>query len=66
MNSVLTGVKNRVEDGDGWSESTWLFPHIVQLLQIPEYRTCLLQGFVLSIGSRNESTVSHGHRRDLL
>ncbi|KAG8833480.1 hypothetical protein FRC17_010655, partial [Serendipita sp. 399] len=45
-----------VDTGEGWNESSWLFPRIVQLLQIEAYRQHLVRGIVLSIGSRNEST----------
>ncbi|CAG7853286.1 Tubulin-specific chaperone D AltName: Full=Beta-tubulin cofactor D; Short=tfcD; AltName: Full=SSD-1; AltName: Full=Tubulin-folding cofactor D [Serendipita indica DSM 11827] len=45
-----------VEAGDGWNEASWLFPRIVQILPIERYRTPLIRGIVLSIGSRNENT----------
>lgn len=42
--------------GEGWNQPAWLFPRIVQVLQVPEYRSNILKGLVLSIGSRNEGT----------
>ena len=43
---------------EGWQEPAWLYPKAVQLLSIERYRISVLRGLVLSIGSRNESTVS--------
>ena len=43
---------------EGWQEPAWFYPKAVQLLSIEQYRMSILRGLVLSIGSRNESTVS--------
>lgn len=44
------------DNNSEWHESNWLFPRIVQLLQIPSYQEPILRGIILSIGSRNETT----------
>jgi hypothetical protein len=41
----------------GWHDSQWLFPKAVLLLDIMQYRKSVLTGFVLSIGSRTDTTV---------
>ena len=41
----------------GWHEGSWLFPRVVQLLEIPEYRRSLLAGLVLSASCKTDSTV---------
>ena len=50
--------RSRDDELDGWQEPAWLYPRAVQLLSIERYRISVLRGLVLSIGSRNESTVS--------
>lgn len=42
----------------GWSDGTWLFPRAVRLLDIVEYRQAVLKGFILSMSSKTDSTVS--------
>jgi len=48
----------REEEEIGWHDGQWLFPRAVQLLEIPTYRKCILNGLVLSIGSKTDGTVS--------
>ena len=50
--------RSRDDELEGWQEPAWLYPKAVQLLSIERYRISVLRGLVLSIGSRNESTVS--------
>ncbi|KAJ3549188.1 hypothetical protein NM688_g5206 [Phlebia brevispora] len=40
----------------GWNEGAWLFPEVVQLLDIKEYRRALLKGLVLSASTKTDST----------
>jgi hypothetical protein len=40
-----------------WGTARWLFPRIVTLLDYSEYGQDLLMGFLLSIGSINDSAV---------
>ncbi|KAG9121768.1 hypothetical protein FRC07_002140, partial [Ceratobasidium sp. 392] len=39
-----------------WSDGEWLFPKMAPLLDIEKYRTTLLSGIIMSLGSRNESS----------
>ncbi|KAG9120785.1 hypothetical protein FRC07_003586, partial [Ceratobasidium sp. 392] len=39
-----------------WSDGEWLFPKMAPLLDIENYRTALLSGIIMSLGSRNESS----------
>lgn len=41
-----------------WNDGTWLYPRAVRFLGVDQYRTQVLKGLVLSIGSRTGSTVS--------
>ena len=50
--------RSQGDELEGWQEPAWLYPKAVQLLSIERYRISVLRGLVLSIGSRNESTVS--------
>ncbi|KAI0699071.1 TBCD protein [Cytidiella melzeri] len=43
-------------DKIGWNEGAWLFPRVVKLLAIEEYRPAVLAGLVLSVGSKTDST----------
>jgi len=43
-------------ESEEWSNSEWLFPRAVRLLEIPAYRAQILGGLVLSLGSRTDST----------
>lgn len=45
------------EEEVDWNDGARLFPKIVQLLAIPEYRPAVLSGLVLSASSRTDSTV---------
>jgi hypothetical protein len=44
-------------DQTSWADGNFVFPMAARLLAIPQYRTTLLQGFVLSVGSKTDSTV---------
>ncbi|EIN12617.1 TBCD protein [Punctularia strigosozonata HHB-11173 SS5] len=44
------------EENVRWSDGEWLYPRAVQLLQIKEYRSAILDGLVVSIASRTDST----------
>ncbi|EJD50758.1 ARM repeat-containing protein [Auricularia subglabra TFB-10046 SS5] len=44
------------EERTSWADAAHLFPKAVQLLAIPQYRATLTYGFVLSIGSKTDST----------
>lgn len=41
-----------------WNDGTWLYPRAARFLGVDQYRTQVLKGLVLSIGSRTGSTVS--------
>ncbi|KAG6816304.1 hypothetical protein H0H87_007136 [Tephrocybe sp. NHM501043] len=41
-----------------WNEASWLFPKVVRLLEISEYRSSILSGLVFSLGSKTDSIVS--------
>ncbi|KIK93339.1 hypothetical protein PAXRUDRAFT_145292 [Paxillus rubicundulus Ve08.2h10] len=44
-------------DGNtNWSVGEWLFPKVVRILQIPEYRRSVLTGLVMSVATRTGST----------
>ncbi|KZO96931.1 TBCD protein [Calocera viscosa TUFC12733] len=45
------------EEARTWKEGSWFFPKVVQLLLIPTYRSCLLEGLAYGIGSKTESTL---------
>lgn len=48
------------EDGvrsHGWQDSAWIFPKAMRFLEVPEYRTTVLSGLLISIGSKTDSTV---------
>ncbi|KAG5635355.1 hypothetical protein H0H81_011556 [Sphagnurus paluster] len=49
---------NVVTSGEtpGWNEAPWLFPRALRLLEISEYRSSVLTGFVLTIGCKTDST----------
>ncbi|KAA1469978.1 TBCD protein [Dentipellis sp. KUC8613] len=47
---------NETSDISGWQNSSWLFPRAVRLLEIPEYRSAVLSGLLLSISSKTDST----------
>lgn len=42
----------------GWHDGSWVYPRVIQLLELPVYRHAILSGLLMSIGSRTESTVS--------
>jgi len=44
-----------------WSDGGDLYPKMVTLLDVELYRRPVLSGLILSIGSKNESTVSVAH-----
>ncbi|GJE97138.1 tubulin folding cofactor D C terminal domain-containing protein [Phanerochaete sordida] len=44
------------EDALDWNDGARLFPKVVRLLAIPEYRHAILSGLVLSVSSRTDST----------
>ncbi|TFK74799.1 TBCD protein [Pluteus cervinus] len=46
---LLTPEDNR------WSDGRWLFPKVVQLLDVPQYRNSVLSGLVISLGSKSQS-----------
>ncbi|KAF8908871.1 TBCD protein [Gymnopilus junonius] len=43
-------------DQPGWNDGSWLFPRVIRLLEVPEYRKHVLAGIVISIGSKTDST----------
>ncbi|KAG6841983.1 hypothetical protein C0991_004474 [Blastosporella zonata] len=43
-------------DTVNWNEASWLFPKVVRLLEITEYRPSILSGLVFSLGSKTDST----------
>ena len=57
--SVVTG-STPVSDTEtvSWHNGNWLFPKVVRLLEVPEYRKPILTGLILSLGSKTDSTVS--------
>lgn len=51
-------------DGDaagshGWQDGAWIFPRAMNFLEIPEYRSSVLAGLLISVGSRTDSTQRH-------
>ncbi|KAF7797405.1 hypothetical protein EIP86_008600 [Pleurotus ostreatoroseus] len=44
------------EETIGWNEGAWLFPKVVQLLDIKQYRKPILKGLVLSASTKTDST----------
>ncbi|KAF8583340.1 ARM repeat-containing protein [Ramaria rubella] len=40
----------------GWHEGQWLFPRAVRMLEVGVYRSYVLHGLVLSVGSKTDST----------
>ncbi|KAH8825282.1 TBCD protein [Flagelloscypha sp. PMI_526] len=44
------------EEVIGWNDGPWLFPKVVQLLKVDHYRQDLLEGLVLSLGSKTDVT----------
>jgi len=44
------------DDDTNWSVGEWLFPKVVRILQIPEYRRSVLTGLVMSVATRTGST----------
>ena len=46
------------KDRTAWNNGAWLYPRAVHFLDIAEYRLPVLKGFILSVGSRTNSTVS--------
>ncbi|ETW81590.1 hypothetical protein HETIRDRAFT_383952 [Heterobasidion irregulare TC 32-1] len=40
----------------GWHDGLWVYPRVIQLLELPVYRHAILSGLLMSIGSRTEST----------
>ncbi|KIJ54812.1 hypothetical protein M422DRAFT_24702 [Sphaerobolus stellatus SS14] len=40
----------------GWNDGQWLFPRAVQFLEIRTYRKSILNGLVLSVGSKTDGT----------
>ena len=49
--------KNCSDEAEEWNDATWLYPKAVRFLEIPEYRSSVLMGLVLSLGTKTESTV---------
>ncbi|KAJ3566930.1 hypothetical protein NP233_g6689 [Leucocoprinus birnbaumii] len=49
----LSGAPDEIVD---WADGTWLFPRAVKLLDVPEYRSSVLRGLILSLSSKTEST----------
>ena len=45
-------------DNEGWKDGNWLFPRAVKLLVLNTYRSSVLAGLILSVGTRTDSTVS--------
>jgi len=45
-------------DGEpnGWKDGAWLFPRAVELLRVERYRTSILMGLVMSVGTKTDST----------
>lgn len=43
----------------GWQDSAWIFPKAMRFLEVPEYRTTVLSGLLISIGSKTDSTQRH-------
>jgi len=41
-----------------WANGAWLFPRVIKLLDVPEYRIPLLTGLIFSLASKTESTVT--------
>lgn len=50
----LAGTSSDILD---WSDGAWLFPRAVRLLNVPEYRSSVLRGLILSLSCKTESTV---------
>jgi hypothetical protein len=55
-------VQSEVAEDDGvcshgWQDSAWIFPKAMRFLEVPEYRTTVLSGLLISIGSKTDSTV---------
>lgn len=46
------------EESVGWNDGSWLFPRVVELLEIEQYRGQLLAGLILSTSTKTDSTVS--------
>lgn len=44
-------------ESDGWNDGAWLYPRAVKLLRVEKYRTSILAGLVVSVGTRTASTV---------
>ncbi|THH16982.1 hypothetical protein EW146_g3747 [Bondarzewia mesenterica] len=40
----------------GWQEGLWAYPRAIRLLEIPGYRSSILSGLMMSIGSKTDST----------
>lgn len=49
----LAGTPGEIVD---WADGAWLFPRAVRLLDVPEYRSPVLRGLILSLSSKTEST----------
>ncbi|KAL1950308.1 hypothetical protein VTO73DRAFT_5432 [Trametes versicolor] len=44
------------EESVGWNDGSWLFPRVVELLEIEQYRGQLLAGLILSTSTKTDST----------
>jgi hypothetical protein len=42
----------------GWNDGSWFFPKAVRFLDIAHYRSEVLAGIVMSVGSKTDSIVS--------
>ncbi|KAI1315977.1 hypothetical protein EDD11_010559 [Mortierella claussenii] len=47
------------DDGTNWLQPGEVYPRVVQLLNLPEYRFDLLLGFIISAGGLTETLVRH-------
>ncbi|KAF5389176.1 hypothetical protein D9757_003527 [Collybiopsis confluens] len=43
-------------EGIGWNDANWLFPRVVQVLEVEAYRKSVLLGLITSVGSLTDST----------
>ncbi|TFK40548.1 TBCD protein [Crucibulum laeve] len=53
---ILREIFPKEEEPPQWNDGTWLFPRAVRLLEIPEYRTAVITGLLLSLNSKTDST----------
>ncbi|KAJ2930923.1 hypothetical protein H1R20_g6183, partial [Candolleomyces eurysporus] len=53
---LLDQIFESMDDPHDWANGNWLFPRAVKLLGVTAYRKDLLNGILLSIGSKTDST----------